>query len=138
MKCSFLSKDYGKKKNHHRNGSSSGNVAFGFWLSSCSNSHGIPNGSYGGDVNGGVMHTEEYKSDYFWRVKGDTAYYYASGQLTYKGKIINKDGRLYFELYSVSGIFGKKSGDAFECEVEYDETTKRLTVYSGTPIFRYR
>ncbi len=100
-----------------------------FWLSSCSNSHGIPNGSYGGDVNGGVMHTEEYKSDYFWRVKGDTAYYYASGQLTYKGKIIKKDGKLYFQLYSVSGIFGKKSGDAFEYEVEYDETTKRLTVY---------
>ena len=107
-----------------------------FGLSSCSNSHGIPNGSY--DLHEGVMHTEEYYSDYYWRVKGDTAYYYASGQLTYKGKIIKKDGKLYFQLYSVSGIFGKKSGDAFEYEVEYDETTKRLTVYSGTPIFRYR
>ena len=94
-----------------------------FWLSSCSNSHGIPNGSYGGDVNGGVMHTEEYKSDYFWRVKGDTAYYYASGQLTYKGKIIKKDGKLYFDVYSVF------CENAFEYEVEYDETTKRLTVY---------
>jgi hypothetical protein len=99
-----------------------------FWLSSCSNSHGIPNGSY--DLHEGVMHTKEYYSDYYWRVKGDTAYYYASGQLTYKGKIINKDGRLYFQLYSVSGIFGKKSGDAFEYEVEYDEQLRLLTVHT--------
>ncbi|MGI6702092.1 MAG: hypothetical protein ACOX3U_06530 [Christensenellales bacterium] len=93
-----------------------------FWLSSCSNSHGIPNGSY--DLHEGVMHTKEYYSDYYWRVKGDTAYYYASGQLTYKGKIINKDGRLYFDVYSVF------CENAFEYEVEYDETTKRLTVYT--------
>lgn len=101
-----------------------------FGLSSCSNSHGIPNGSYGGEMSGGAVHTEEYYSDWYWRVKGDSVYYYASGWLTYKGKIIEKEGRLYFKVYSVNGIFGKKSGDAFEYEVEYDETTKRLTVHT--------
>lgn len=100
-----------------------------FGLSSCSNSHGIPNGKYGGDMHGGALHTDEYKSDWYWRVKGGSAYYYISGMLSYKGKIIKKDDRLYFEVYSVNGMFGKKSGDALEYEVEYDETTKRLTVH---------
>ncbi|HHT83853.1 MAG TPA: hypothetical protein GXZ92_05310 [Clostridiales bacterium] len=103
-----------------------------FGLSVFSNSHGIPNGKYGSNMEGGAVHTKEYYSDWYWRVIGNRAYYYASGQLSYKGKIIKKDGKLYFDVYSVF------CENAFEYEVEYDETTKRLTVYSGTPIFRYR
>jgi hypothetical protein len=107
-----------------------------FVLSVFVNTHGIPNGRYGSDIHGGVKHNEEFYSDWCWRVRGNRVYYYASGWLTYKGKIIEKDGRLYFKLYTVNGQYSKKSGDPFEYEIKYEKTTKSLTVYlTSEPTF---
>ncbi len=103
-----------------------------FGMAGCGNSHGIPNGKYvstdGSAKKSTLLRAGVSDYDYYWRIKGNKVTWYASGWLTYQGKIMQGDGGVHFEIYPINGRFGGKSGDAFMCEVLYDEVTKKLVV----------
>ena len=93
-----------------------------FSLSACSNSHGIPNGKYV-STSGGISPSTLLRDgindyDYYWRIKGDKATWYASGLKSFEGKIVKRNGIIFFEDETKS------------YEIEYDDTTKTLTILS--------
>ena len=70
----------------------------------------IPDGIYG--INGPesfikYIYTESNEQGHYWIIQGDNAESWTSGFLGKKAKIVEKDGKIYFECYkwfTVSGI----------------------------------
>lgn len=108
-------------------------LVFVFGLSACSASHDIPLGKYvstdGTEENSTLLRDGVADYDYFWDIENNKATWYSSGSKNYVGKIVKKNGELYFygetwfELISLS-----KNGRTTVYKVEYDDATKNLTV----------
>ena len=97
------------------------------------NECGIPNGDYIGSgtvdypLRGSENHDIElygYNYDWYWRIRGTQALYYASGWDVYRCKIIERSGTIYF----VGKKNIKNSNETVQFEVQYNENTKVLTV----------
>jgi hypothetical protein len=95
-----------------------------FGLTACTNSHGIPNGKYvstdGSSANSTLLRDGILDYDYYWRIKGDKATWYASGLKSNEYKIIQEGDKLFF------------ANETKKLEVKYDDFTKNLTILSMT------
>ena len=91
----------------------------------------IPNGYYGWTNEKGVYgFTETDIRDFVgWDIEGDEAEYWVSSQINYKAKIVEKDGKIFFEGYKWKNLFSSViSGMETICEVTYNKTTKSFNV----------
>ncbi len=85
------------------------------------------------------VYAENSNYDYFWEIEGDTARKYGSNALSFKAKIVEKNGKIYFEGYKWITIFhilgalfiGEKPtkvGSTNIYLVEYNAEEKSITV----------
>ena len=97
-------------------------------LVGCKKTGLIPNGYYGISQNEDVyIFTENDMRDrYCWVVDGDIAEEWVSGLCCYKAKIVENDGKIYFEGYKYRTLLdilfrsGKQQGNTSVYLVEYD------------------
>ncbi|MBQ8296000.1 MAG: hypothetical protein IJX87_06170 [Clostridia bacterium] len=112
----------------------------------CEKTGPIPDGKYeyifpvedkteGYKVVSKYIYTEDkIKAESYWEIKGDEAWSYCSNDLTFKGKIVERDGKIYFEgykwLFVPSLLLGRWDMEGFTdvYPVEYDAEEKILTV----------
>jgi len=80
----------------------------------------LPDFSYG-------FTQRDIRDSYGWIIDGDTAEEWISGSCNYKAKIVEKDGKIYFEgyewfdfLYSLTSCSPKYEGNTNVYLVEYD------------------
>ncbi len=105
-----------------------------FGLASCSNSHGIPNGDYiilqniEGVGTTYALLPKGKQEDYFLRIKGKKATWYASNQKSSEYKIIIEENEVYFVRDASEYIEAKK------LLVKYDETLKEFTIYNSAKL----
>ena len=98
----------------------------------------IPNGDYCWTAKQGeniFIYTESRIGDFFgWEIEGDEAIEWVSNSITYRAKIIERDGKIFFEGYKWKMLFvSGKMGSENIYEVIYDETEKSfetITVYN--------
>ena len=97
----------------------------------------IPNGDY---MQTGWGETQVFRfvekddgGDFFGlKIEGDSVAHYESGSLFYRAKIVERDGKIYFEGYKwkmpfYSWIYGE-CGDETVYESIYSETEKTITL----------
>ena len=95
-------------------------VALGvFCLSGCKNSHGIPNGKYvpadGSMKNYTLFRNGVKDNDYYYRIRGNKAFWFTSNLKTTTYEIMYEDGKIYF--------YDEKS----KREFEYDRDKKTFS-----------
>ena len=97
----------------------------------------IPNGYYywSSEEKNTLIYTEsDIREISGWVIKGDTAEHWASDTVHYKAKIVEKDGKIFFEGYKWEEfLVSSKMGSENIYEVIYDETEKSfetITVYN--------
>ena len=97
----------------------------------------IPEGYYGWTNAENIYEFTEndIRKSYGWVVDGDIAEEWVSGSCCYKAKIVEKDGKLYFEgyewfdfLYSLTSCSPKYEGNTNVYEVTYNEIGKSITL----------
>ena len=98
----------------------------------CKNKGPIPDGNYA-VVSLETMcfeYTEKSVRDpYGFEIEGDTAKCWVSGITDYKAKIVEKDGKIYFEGYKWKELFSSyEHGRETVYEVVYDEDAKTITL----------
>ncbi|MBQ8295998.1 MAG: hypothetical protein IJX87_06160 [Clostridia bacterium] len=112
----------------------------------CEKTGPIPDGKYDyigavidktdiyGDKISKYIYTEgKLKTDNYWEIKGDEAWGYCSNSLTYKGKIVERDGKIYVEGYKWLSVpdllLGKwmMIGSTVVYLIEYNAEEKILT-----------
>jgi len=106
----------------------------------CEKTGPIPNGNYVwvGQNNEGLytFTNNDIKQFCGWIVEGDNAEFWTSSQLYYQGKIVEKDGKIYFEGYKYRDWFdilfnwdwGKNEGKTDIYLVCYNAEEKSITV----------
>jgi hypothetical protein len=100
-----------------------------FWLAGCGTSQYIPNGDYGKQTvaeNASFTYTllqKENHDDYFWRIKGNSAIWYASNQRSLECVIVEDCGEIYF-VYD-----GDEHTEAYKRLIKYDNISKKITVF---------
>ena len=93
--------------------------------------HDIPLGeyietTYGADT---FMLRGDYNYDWFWVIKNNNANYYASGILTYKSDIVEREGKMYLEGKTwFDFIFWREKGEVFTYEITYNPDNGYLTI----------
>ena len=101
-------------------------------LVGCKKAGPIPNGYYSiKNQNESVyLFTEkDIRDRYCWVIDGDIAEEWVSGSCCYKAKIVEKDGKIYFEGYTwKSFLSSKKWGHETVYEVVYDEDAQTITL----------
>lgn len=108
-------------------------LCMSFGLVGCDEKKGpIPNGNYA------VVSVDEMlfkfteksvRDPYGWEIEGDIAEEWVSGSCDYKAKIVEKDGKIYFEGYTwKSFLSSKKRGHETVYEVVYDEGAQTITL----------
>ncbi len=105
-------------------------------LVGCKKTCPIPDGNYScSNQNSDVyVFTENsIRTSYGWIIDGDTAEEWVSSYCNYKAKIVEKDGKLYFEGYTwkeprLGSCDTIEFGNNTKYEVVYDETTKSITL----------
>ena len=105
-------------------------------FSGCNKMGAIPNGYYCWSSAGENIYefTESNIRDFFgWEIKGDTAKRWTSSSVDYKAKIVERDGKIYFEgykwkdsLYSLTSCASQKVGSETIYEVIYNEAEKTI------------
>ncbi len=94
----------------------------------------IPNGTYYWDSHSYNGYTQYINTDdktgiltdYYLKINGDSVSQYDSNDLYYKAKIVEREGKIYFEGYKWKDIFGEH-GYTDIYEIEYDVDTKTIT-----------
>ncbi|MBQ8295015.1 MAG: hypothetical protein IJX87_01120 [Clostridia bacterium] len=106
---------------------------------SCEKTGPIPDGKYEyifpvEDKTDRYIYTEDkIKAEVYWEIKGDEAWVYCSNSLTFKGKIVERDGKIYVEGYKWLSVFDlllgewRMIGSTSVYSVEYDAEEKILT-----------
>ena len=99
-----------------------------FCFVGCQKTGPIPNGKYamklGTDYS---YYSEEKHLDNYWEIKGDTATEYVSSAASYKAKIVEKDGVIYFEGYKWKDFFTSiELGSENDYTVEYNAERKSI------------
>ena len=108
-------------------------LCMSFGLVGCDEKKGpIPNGGYT------IVSVEKMcfafteksvRDPYGWEIEGDIAEEWVSGSCNYKAKIVEKDGKIYFEGYTwKSFLSSKKQGHETVYEVVYDEGAQTITL----------
>ena len=113
---------------------------------SCEKTGPIPDGKYeyifpvedkteGYKVVSKYIYTEDkIKAESYWEIKGGEAWSWGSNHNGFRGKIVERDGKIYFEGYKwlsvTSLLLGKwrMIGSTSVYSVEYDAEEKILTV----------
>ena len=89
----------------------------------------IKNGYYYDTLNNGVfIFTESsIRQSSGFEISGNNAEYWISGYIDYKAKIVEKDGKIYFEGYMFKELFSKyESGHNTIYEVVYNVEDKSI------------
>ncbi len=101
-------------------------------LFGCAKTGPIPNGYYCWSSAGEYIYefTEsDIRESFGWEIKGDLAQRWTSSSVDYKAKIVEKDGKIYFEGYKWKKLFlTVESGRETIYEVVYNETEKSITL----------
>ena len=78
---------------------------------SCDKTGPIPNGYYCSSREGENIYVrtgDDIRETFGWEIKGDTAQRWTSGSVDYKAKIVERDGKIYFEGYKWKDLFFDK------------------------------
>ena len=98
----------------------------------CTHLGPIPNGYYCWSSAGENIYefTEsDIRQTHGWEIKGDIAQRWTSSSIDYKAKIVEKDGKIYFEGYKWKRPFSAvESGSEVVYEGVYDETNMSITL----------
>ncbi len=103
----------------------------------CGKTSSIPEGYYGWTNAENIYKLTEndIRNSYGWVIDGDIAEEWVSGSCEYKAKIVEKDGKTYFEgyewfdfLYSLTSCSPKYEGNSNVYEVTYNEIEKSITL----------
>ena len=108
-------------------------LCMSFGLVGCDEKKGpIPNGGYT------IVSVEKMcfafteksvRDPYGWEIEGDIAEEWVSGSCDYKAKIVEKDGKIYFEGYTWKDFLSsKKRGHETVYEVVYDAEAQTITL----------
>ena len=108
-------------------------LCMSFGLVGCDEKKGpIPNGGYT------IVSVEKMcfafteksvRDPYGWEIEGDIAEEWVSGSCDYKAKIVEKDGKIYFEGYTWKAFLSsKKRGHETVYEVVYDAEAQTITL----------
>lgn len=77
-------------------------------------------------MNSNFFYEGDAKDSFCWEIKGDTAQQWTSGLVNYKARIVEKDGKIYFEGYKWRTLLdilfrgGKEQGFTYDYIVEYN------------------
>ena len=108
-------------------------LCMSFGLVGCDEKKGpIPNGGYtivSGEKMCFAFTEKSVRDPYGWEIEGDIAEEWVSGSCDYKAKIVEKDGKIYFEGYTwKSFLTSKKRGHETVYEVVYDAEAQTITL----------
>lgn len=106
-------------------------------LVGCKKAGPIPNGYYSiKNQNESVyLFTEkDIRDRYCWVIDGDIAEEWVSGSCCYKAKIVEKDGKIYFEGYKYKNLLdillrGEQQGNTNIYQVEYNGSEGSITIF---------
>ena len=112
-------------------------------LVGCKKTGPLPNGHYGmmnsipeeplPDLSFGFTQGD-IRDSYGWVIDGDTAEMWVSGSCDYKAKIVEKDGKIYFEGYKYRTLLdillcgGKQQGNTDVYQVTYSESRQIISL----------
>ena len=102
----------------------------------------IPNGRYelqNSKAQNYYVYVENESFDFYWVIEGEDAECWTSGSLDFLSKIVERDGKIYFECYKwddplfnlgqlIKGEKPKKLGSTNIYLVEYNAEEKSITV----------
>lgn len=105
-------------------------------LVGCKKTGPIPDGNYfwrNQNFDVFIFTENSIRTSYGWVIDGDTAEEWVSSYCNYKAKIVEKDGKLYFEGYTwkeprLGSCDTIEFGNDTKYEAVYDETTKSITL----------
>ena len=111
-------------------------------LVGCKKTGLIPNGYYSiknqnEDVY--VFTENDMRDSYCWVIDGDIAEEWVSSSCNYKAKIVEKDGKIYFEGYKWKDLFdilfrgGKEQGNTHLYQVVYNEREQSINLLLQVP-----
>ena len=107
-------------------------LCMSFGLVGCKKTGLIPNGYYSIKNQNETVYVfteNDMRDRYCWVIDGDIAEEWVSGSCCYKAKIVEKDGKIYFEGYTwKSFLSSKKWGHETVYEVVYDEDAQTITL----------
>ena len=109
-----------------------GSILLLFSFSGCEKTGPIPNGCYiFGVADENVFFLYEGDKNVHdpgcWEIEGDHAQRWTSGSIDYKAKIVERNGKIYFEGYKFRILFGER-GVEHVYGVEYDTIEKSITI----------
>ena len=103
----------------------------------CAKKGPLPNGYYVWSSQGEnifVFTKSDIRDSFGWEIDGTTVQRWTSGSVDYKAKIVERDGKIFFEGYKWEEfLVSSKMGSENIYEVIYDETEKSfetITVYN--------
>lgn len=98
----------------------------------CSKTGPIPNGYYCSSREGENIYVrtgDDIRETFGWEIKGDTAQRWTSGSVDYKAKIVERDGKIYFEGYKWKDLFFTvESGTETIYEVVYNDSETKIVL----------
>ena len=101
-------------------------------LVGCKKTGLIPNGYYSIKNQNETVYVfteNDMRDRYCWVIDGDIVEEWVSGSCCYKAKIVEKDGKIYFEGYTwKSFLSSKKWGHETVYEVVYDAEAQTITL----------
>lgn len=99
---------------------------------SCDKTGPIPNGYYCWSREGENIYVrtgDDIRETFGWEIKGDTAQRWTSGSVDYKAKIVERDGKIYFEGYKWKDLFFTvESGTETIYEVVYNDSETKIVL----------
>lgn len=98
----------------------------------CAKTGPIPNGYYCSSHEGENIYVrtgDDIRETFGWEIKGDTAQRWTSGSVNYKAKIVERDGKIYFEGYKWKDLFFTvESGTETIYEVVYNDSETKIVL----------